>query len=280
MRLRKSLVSSIVGLAAAATLALTPATGFAAGGAGHGRGGGGGGGGGVGGGGGGGETTVANNLSVPGVFIGNTGTFALQNSTGELVAPKGDPSTGYELPGYYYVQGKNAWQAQYVVKTTDSASAKWGDNLTGSASKRVGHQIRVEMVLTSTTEATTLQGYSVVKLNASQADNVSPWGTLATSTSTGYTATAATLPARVWVAGATLAVISPTGSVTTVGMPGEINASGALTFGYNWKPTTAGTYTLEFHVPEGTVTFSNPAATTLNVAITSGGSGGGGGRGR
>lgn len=113
---------------------------------------------------------------------------------------------------------------------------------------------------------------------------MSPWGTLATSSGTGYAATAETLAAKVWVAGATLEIISPTGSVTTVGMPGEINASGASTFGYNWKPTTAGTYTLEFHVSQSTVTFSNASETTLEVKVASGagggGRGGGGGSGR
>lgn len=260
----------LTGVAMAAALALAPAAAFAAGGPPPGHGGG------HGGGGGGGETTVANNLSVPAVFIGSAGNFALQNGDGSLMDPTGDPSDGYEVPGYYYVQGQNPWQAQYVIKDYDTATAKWGDNLTGSAMKRVGHQIRVEMGLTSDTEAATLQGFSVTKLNTSQADNVSPWGTLATPNADGtYSATAAVMPARVWVAGAELSIISPSGSVTTVGMPGEINASGAVTFGYNWKPTAAGTYTLEFHVPQGTVTFSNPAGTTLEVTITAGGGGGG-----
>lgn len=270
MKLRKGLLRSIASVAAAAAMVLTPAAAFAAGPGGGARGGGGGGGET-------GETTVTNNLSVPAVFIGGTGSFALQNTTGALVYPAGAPSTGFEVAGYYYVQGVHAWQAQYVIQDTDTVTAKWGDNLTGSAMKRVGHQIRVEMGLTSATQ-TALQGFSVIKLNESQADNVSPWGTLATPNGDGtYSATAATMAAKVWVAGAQVRITSPSGIVKYADMPGEINASGAVTFGYNWKPTEAGTYKLEFLAPAGAVTFTNPDATVLAVNITGGGGGGGGG---
>lgn len=278
MNLKRGLFRSIVGVAAAAAVALAPATAFAAGGppAGRGSGGGMGGGGGE-------ETTVTNNLSVPAVFIGTVAGFGLTNPA--LQAPTGNPTyvSTISPAGYYYIQGQNKWQAAYELKSSDTATAKWGDNLTGSASLRAGHPIRVEMALTST-DVTSLQGYTVVKLNSSLADRLSPYGTAATANTdgtTGYHATPVAMPARVWVNGAELTIIGPS-STSTYALPGEINATGAVVFGYNWRPSEPGSYQLQFHVPEGSVTFSNPADTVTNVTVTSGaggGSGGGGGHG-
>lgn len=265
-RFRKVL-AGLVGVAAAAALALTPSAFAAAPGGGAGGGGAGGGGGG----GGGGETTVANNLSVPAVFIGAEG-FGLTNPA--LQMPTGSPSTGYEIDpsAYYFVQGQNKWQAQFVVQSTDTATAKWGDNLSGSASLKAGHPVRVEMGLTSTT-VIDLRGYSVVKLQPSLLDRNSAYGTLATPDGTGsYTAAATEMPARVWVAGASVTITGPSGTVVAA-MPGEINATGAIVFGYNWRPSVPGIYQLMFHVPEGTVTFANPADTVKSVTVTAGGGG-------
>lgn len=227
---------------------------------------------------GGGETTVANNLSVPAVFVGSVGlgltTPTATDTLTALVAPTGTPSTGFEAPGYYYVQGVHKWQAQYMLKSSDAVTATWGDNLTGSAMKQVGHQIRVEVYLTSTT--VTGDGYSVIKLNGTQADNVSPWGTKASDGTAAATPTAQTsgVSARVWVKDAYLTIDDG----PQLAMPGEINASGAVTFGYNWRPTTAGTYTLTFHVPDGSgVSIGGGTTTTQMVTVTAGGTGGGGG---
>lgn len=240
-----------------------------------------GGGSGGGGGGGGGETTVANNLSVPAVFIGSAG-FGLTNP--DLQMPTGDPSTGWAVDptGYYYVQGTNKWQAQYTVMNSDTATAKWGDNLLGgSASLKAGHPIRVEMGLTSD-DVTTMTGFTVIKLQPSLADRLSKYGTKATAdptSSTGWAGTpVANMSARVWVDGATLTISGPSGT-TTVAMPGEINATGAVVFGYNWRPSEPGVYTLTFKVPAGTVTFSNPAGAVIEATVVAGGSGGGGHRG-
>lgn len=223
---------------------------------------------------GGGEETATNNLSVPAVFIGGAG-FGLTNPA--LQAPTGDPSTGWEAPGYYYVQGTNTWQAQYVEREGDTATAAWGDNLAGETAKATaGTPVRVEMGLTSTSE-TALQGYSVIKLQESLLDRESAYGTLATANGDGtYSATAVVMPARVWGPGATLSITGPT--TASADMPGEINATGAIVFGYNWTPQVAGTYTLTFNPPAG-VTISNPANLSITVAVSSTtGKGGGGGR--
>ncbi|MBT1004193.1 hypothetical protein KIH31_16525 [Paenarthrobacter sp. DKR-5] len=265
MAIIQKVLAGMAGVAAAAAMALVPASAFAAGpGAGHGGGGGGGGGGG--------ETTASNNLSVPAVFIGSAG-FGLTDPA--LQPPTGTPSTGYEIDptAYYYVQGKNKWQAEYTVQSTDTATVKWGDNLSGSASLKAGHPVRVEMGLTSDTQ-TSMLGYTVVKLQPSLLDRNSAYGTLASPDGNGgYTASDQAMPARVWVAGASVTITGPNGTVTA-GMPGEINATGAVVFGYNWRPSEPGTYQLKFQVPEGTVSFSNPADAVKTVTVTSGGGGG------
>ena len=225
-------------------------------------------------GGGGGETTVANNLSVPAVFVDQAG-FGLVNAA--LQEPTGEPSSGYQVPGEYFVQGVNHWQAQFEVLPAGmaTATAAWGDNLTGSASLAAGHPIRVEMALTD--DQAVMSGYTVVKLDTTVADRLSPYGTKAIPGTDGtYTAEITPMPARVWVAGATLSVTDPAGATATFPMPGEINATGAVVFGYNWRPSEPGGYTLAFHVPAGTVNITN--STTLAVTVKSG-SGGGGGRG-
>lgn len=268
MKLRKGLLSGIAGLATAATLALAPAAAFAAG-PGGGRGGGGGGGGT-------GETTVTNNLSVPAVFVGPVG-FGLTNSA--LQPPTGTPievkTPNVIGPGYYYLQGTSKWQAQYAQQGADTATAKWGDNLAGgSASLRAGHPIRVEMGLTSTD--VTLPGYTVIKLDDNLADNVSPYGTPAVgSPENGFSATEVSMAAKVWGPGATLDITGPV-TQTGIAMPGEINATGSIVFGYNWRPTTGGSYTLTFHPPVG-VTVADQGSLSITANVASGGGGGGGG---
>ena len=222
---------------------------------------------------GGGEETTANNLSVPAVFIGPAG-FGLTNP--DLQPPTGTPSTGFGVSGYYYVQGVHTWQAEFAEVESDTATAKWGDNIVGEeASAKAGTPFRVEMGLTSTTE-TTLQGYSVVKLQPSLLDRESPYGTLATDNGDGtYSATAAVMPASVWGPGATLTITGPTNA--TADMPGEINATGAIVFGYNWTPQVAGTYTLTFNPPSG-VTVADSDSLVAHVTVSSStGKGGGGG---
>ena len=282
MRFRKGLLSGIAGLATAAALALTPAAAFAAGGppAGHGHGGGGGGGGGHGGGGG--TETATNNLSVPTIFVGSVGFGLPDVATGtwtDLVVPTGTATTNWPVntSNYYYVQGVNTWRAQYTKATSDTVTGKWGDNLLGQeASLKAGHPVRVEMGLT-TNSAVTGQGYTVVKLEPSLEDRNSAYGTLAGS-ATGPAYPEAMVP-RVWTTGAYLTI---SGSTTEYLMPGEINATGAPVFGYNWRPQAAGTYTLTFHVPSTSgVTISNGDAAdayhsiSITVNVTGGGGGGG-----
>ncbi len=249
---------------------------------------------------GGGETTATNNLSVPTVMVsgGFTGVSCPADTPGALVAPTGSPYTGYPIDpaAYYYVQGLNTWQAQCYTATAASATAAWGDNLTGDAALKTGSPIRVELGLfNSATAAQTMDGYTVVKLNPDALDRESPYGTLATgSTTAGFSASPTTFDVaaqRVYDGGATFSIqndatgayVVPEGTKATA----EINATGSVVYGYNLRVTSAGSYTITFTIPTVSVTGTDAGTfTTHSVTLTidvsgnrGGGAGGGGGGG-
>ena len=250
-----------------------------------GPGGGGGGGGGPGGGGGGHTETATNNLSWPTIMIGG-----IMNLTDPaLVMPSGTPATGYEVPGYYYVQGVHKWQAEWMTATSGVGTAAWGDNLIGQAKKTVGSPIRVELGLFDAT-GVSMQGFPVVKLEPLKLDRESKYGTLAVSEDGGltYHGTAQALtPARIYDAGVTFSVemvggdyVVPVGSSPTA----EINSTGKVVYGYNLRVSAAGQYEITFVIPNVTITGVNGGGFTdhtVTLVITvGGGSGGGGGGGR
>lgn len=220
---------------------------------------------GSGGSGGGGEETTANNLSVPTVFVPDTGPFAVTcgvDTPSELVHATGDPSTDYPVDpsSYYYVQGVNSWQAQCMTAAvgTVSATVAWGDNLTGSANLSAGKPIRVEVVLSDTAE-TTMGGFSVVKLDPSALDRESAYGTLATQESGAYVDNPMTpfSVTNVYDAGATLKIYdlaTPQAPIVDAPASAEINATGAIVYGYNLNVPTDGYYVLDFTAPNVTLT--------------------------
>ena len=60
-------------------------------------------------------TEAAQNLSVPAILVGPLGTLVCGTSDvapSALVPPTGTPLTGYEVPGFYWVQKVHVWQAQ------------------------------------------------------------------------------------------------------------------------------------------------------------------------
>ena len=237
-----------------------------------------------GGGGGGGEETTANSLSVPAVFVG-ANPFSL-TCDGTSESPDGQtPATGYTLAGSYYVQGVNTWQAQCDDGLeAATATAAFGDNLTGTAKKAVGSPIRVEIGLFES-PATPMTGWDVVKLEPSQLDRVSPYGTLATPVDEGFVSNpVTTLPTRVWAPG-TLKVYlqsAPGSPVVNTSATAEINSTGKVVFGYNLKVTAPGTYVIEYTFPAVTITtvpkgsITNEGHTvSLPIVVTLGGGGGG-----
>lgn len=247
-------------------------------------------GGGGGGGGGGHETNVTNNLSVPTIMI--RGGFTGITCPGGFVYPTGIPITGYEVnpTAYYYVQGVHKWQADCITATLATATAEWGDNLTGDASLKAGSPIRVELGLFNADAAVPpMYGFNVVKLEPSKLDRESAYGTLATADGLGgYSATAEVLPARVFDAGVTFSIknvatgvyVVPVGSNPTA----EINATGKVVYGYNLRVTAAGQYEITFVLPSVDITGVDagvyvtdplgPDTVTLVITVGTGGGGG------
>jgi len=240
-----------------------------------------------GGGGGGHEPGGTNNLSVPMIMIG--GSFTGVTCPGILVFPSGTPLTGYELnpAAYYYVQGEYTWQAECNTATSATATAEWGDNLAGDAKLKAGKPIRVELGLFDDTDLA-MDGFDVVKLEPSKLDRESAYGTLATQNGTWHATSTDTLPVRVFDAGVTFSVknlatggyVVPLGSNPTA----EINAKGAVVYGYNLRVGTPGEYEITFLIPSVTITgvdvgnFTSlenlPDIVSLVITVTGGGGGG------
>jgi len=262
--------------------------------------------GGGGGGGGGGEETAAQNLSVPAILVGSLGTLvcgADETSPSALVAPTGTPLTGYEVPGYYWVQKVHTWQAQCFNAAGASVFGAWGDNLSGDAKLKVGSPIRVEIVLTNMTDyagtaelpgpipSGTLQGYDVIKLQPSTLDRLSAYGHLAGGDETsGWTDIPVDVGQASWVvhdAGMQISVENlDTGEFVVPLQPiaPEINATGKIVYGYNLRVSATGNYQIRFNTTPA-VTFTGTDVPNENddannayldiVVVPGGGQGGG-----
>lgn len=246
---------------------------------------GGGGGHGGGGSGGGGEEGVAKNLSVPGLFVpGTTGAPTLSLPCGAAVLPTGettyfaapydDPEVaGDGVPGAYYVQGEDQWQASCAVAAdnTLSSTVEWGDNLI-SAPLKAGTPIRVEAGLLAV-GAAPMTGFTVYKLT-DELDRVATYGTLGVAETP--------FPeVRIWNAGVTLKIERSDGFIVYQGaFTAEVNSTGRIVYGFNWQKPLAGTYTITITVPTvlltgadaGTITADGHSASIqINVAAKAGG---------
>lgn len=246
---------------------------------------------------GGGEETAAQNLSVPAILVGNLGTLVCGTDLlpSALKPPTGTPATGYEVPGYYWVQKVHTWQAQCFNAPTASVFGAWGDNLTGDAALKTGSPIRVELVLTNQDDYTltipngTLQGYDVIKLEPSKLDRESAYGHLAGGDAdTGWTDIPKDYGQATWVvhdSGMQISVEMLSNGAFVVPLQAiapEINATGKVVYGYNLRVTAAGTYRIRFNAPN--VTFTGVDAGSfddnnayLDIVVGGGGGGGGGG---
>lgn len=255
----------------------------------------GGGSGGGGGGGGGGKpgSEATQNLSVPAILVGSLGTLVCGTSDLEpsaLVPPTGTPSTGYEVPGYYWVQKVHTWQAQCFNASAASVYGSWGDNLSGDAKLKTGSPIRVELVLTNVADFSgtvpngTLQGYTVIKLQPSTLDRLSAYGHQAGGDEgSGWTDIPVDVGQASWVvhdAGMQLSVQNLDTGVYAVPLQPitpEINATGKIVYGYNLRVTAAGNYRIRFNSTPA-VTFTGLDAGTfdannayLDIVVTAGG---------
>jgi hypothetical protein len=246
------------------------------------------------GGGGGHEPGATNNLSVPLINIGGSWTGVACTDGVDFVDPTGQAvHTGYEIDpaAYYYVQGLNTWQAECVNASSASADAFWGDNLAGDAKLKVGQPIRVEIGLE--TPSAGMDGFTVVKLQPSELDRLSAYGTLATcDAEMNCSATVTTFTSvRVFDSGATWSLMKDGAYVIEPEPIGsEINATGKAVYGYNLRVGEAGTYTITFSFPNvlltsgshGTVPVCTngvpPCEVSLDITVVGGGGGGGGRR--
>lgn len=247
---------------------------------------------------GGGEETAAQNLSVPTIMVGTAvgGLLCGTDAPSDLVPPTGDPLTGFEVPGYYYVQKVHTWQAQCFYAGAASVFGNWGDNLEGDAKLKVGSPIRVEIVLTNMdayADLTTLQGYTVIKLEPSLLDRESAYGHEALgSPETGFADNPTDFGQASWLAhdsGITFSVQNlntgayavPPGTNPTA----EINATGKVVYGYNLRVGVAGPYRITF-TSTPLVMFTGQDAVNgglldannayIDINVTQGGGGGGG----
>lgn len=229
-------------------------------------------------------TETSNNLSVPTVFVpGTTGAPTLNYPCGASVAPTGEttylealePTTNLpdgRVAGDYYLQGEDKWQAGCATADagTVSATGDWGDNLEGDAALKVGSPVRVEILLTTATPPSgmDLTGYTVVKLT-DQLDRDATYGTIGTPEQFATVG--------VWASDSKLTLDGPgTADQALVPMGAEVNATGKVVYGYNWRPSVAGTYTLTFEAPS---VLTQPATITFDVAGSAGRGGGRGGGG-
>jgi hypothetical protein len=199
--------------------------------------------------------TATNNLSVPTIMIGGSFTNVTCPLAG-AVLPTGTPMTDYEVDpdAYYFIQGVHKWQAECSTADYATATAEWGDNLAGDAQLKVGSPIRVELGLFDDTGAM-MEGFEVIKLEPSELDRVSVYGTLASSDDGGATwyANAEQLPMRVFDADVRFSVKNVETGVYVVpedsNPTAEINATGKVVYGYNLRVTAAGDYEIEFVIP-------------------------------
>ncbi|MDP3213382.1 MAG: hypothetical protein Q8S73_04710 [Deltaproteobacteria bacterium] len=239
---------------------------------------------------------------MPAILVGSLGTLVCGSSDStpsSLVPPTGTPLTGYELPGYYWVQKVHTWQAQCFNAITAKVFGAWGDNLSGDAKLKVGSPIRVEIVLTNMTDFSSqdglgtipngfLQGYTVDKLQPSTLDRLSAYGHKAGGDEvSGWTDIPVDVGQGSWVvhdAGMQLSVLNLDTGVFAVPLQPiapEINASGKIVYGYNLRVSAAGNYQIRFNSTPA-VTFMGVDAGTydannayLDIVVVPGGGGGG-----
>ncbi|HSG09245.1 MAG TPA: hypothetical protein VLA36_12870 [Longimicrobiales bacterium] len=208
--------------------------------------------------------------------------------------------SGFEIApaDFYFVQGVNPWQAEclnWQADETKTVYASWGDNLSGDAKLKVNMPIRVELGL-ETTDFAAMDGFAVVKLEPSELDRNSAYGTFATPDGAGgFYATATSYTSlRVFDPGVTFSVqnVATGDYVVQPGVPptAEINATGKVVYGYNLRVPDKGDYEITFVVPGVTISAVNrgtfnsvvggpdTASLTINV-VAAGGGGGGGGKG-
>lgn len=230
------------------------------------------------------EEEAGNNLSVPAIFVPSVGVGTPTcTAADDTVLP--DPLQVSTLFPGYWVQGEATWQADCDVAAADtvSATADWGDNLTGAPLK-AGTPIRTEIGLLADASLYPMTGFEVEKLTPELLDRYATYGTDDATGITPYS------EVRVWDSQATLSIVRSDSLVVYSGtFTAELNSTGRVVYGYNWQNPAAGDYTISVTMPQvmltgsdsgGTVSSDGHTVTLLvKVAASAGGGGGGGGEG-
>ena len=161
-------------------------------------------------------------------------------------------------PSYWEQKSINTWQGEWAAASgVQDVTAKWGDNLTGTASLSSGAKIRIEMVLTKDVTATPMTAYTMKLLSGSGINEL--WGTDGTTypaTTAFVMATNAHLMIQKFNGTALEAPIvdqalfNPAYPDGLNKLSAEIPVSGNFTYGFVWDPSalgaTAGKYRLTF----------------------------------
>lgn len=184
-------------------------------------------------------------------------------------------------PLYYEQKSINTWQGEWAAAggALQVVDAKWGDNLTGSASLNSGAKVRIEMGLTKDVSATPMTAYTMKLLSGS--------GTSELQGTNGIPYTATT--AFVFATNAHLRIDKLDGNGGNVisnvddqalldpsipdglnKLSGEIPVSGNFTYGYVWNPSgngaTAGWYRLTFTLDDPSLFGVGGPANHISIA--------------
>lgn len=206
-----------------------------------------------------------NNLSVPAVFVPDTGPFTLtcgSGAPGELFHASGSPSSGFPLdpPSSYYVQGKNSWQAQCETALPDTVAATlgWGNTLTGKVKLTSGQPVRIVLSL-SDAAAPAMSGFDVSKLDPRATDTASAYGIPATPAENGYVDNPVTPSGSTGVfdANASFEVYkhsTPDSPVLEGPAAALIDSHGSVVYSTTLVFPSGGLYVLRFVAPDVTLT--------------------------
>ncbi len=189
-------------------------------------------------------------------------------------------------PSYYEQKSINTWQGEWAAANgvQQDVNAKWGDNLTGTASLSSGAKIRIEMALTKDVSTTPMTAYTMKLLSGSGINELQGTDGVTYNPTTAFVmATNAHL--TIHKLDATDTKIQPAVDDqalfdTTIPdglnkLSGEIPVSGNFTYGYVWDPSATGsnagkyriTFLLDTTSQHGT---GNPSNHTSITSISNG----------
>lgn len=156
---------------------------------------------------------------------------------------------------YYEQKSINTWQGEWAAASgVQVVHAKWGDNLTGTASLSAGSKIRIEMVLTKDV-TTPMTVYPMTLLSGSGTNELQGTTGVATTATTAFVfATNARLMIQKFNGTAldapvvNQALFDPAFPDGLNKLSAEIPVSGNFTYGFVWDPSTSGSTAGKYRV--------------------------------